>query len=119
MWAELWALRLGIRVARELSLQQDIFELDSKVIVDMIHKKETRIGFLQPLLQEILELLLLPSWRTSVVHAFREANKCADLLANMGHSTSYEGVFFSTSFPSLSLLIQADVQGVCTPRIVS
>lgn len=95
-----------------------IFELDSKVVVDMVHGKTTQISFLQPLLHEITSLLHLPTWDTIVVHIFREGNKCADLLANKGHYAPYEGVYFGTSFPSLSYLLHADFRGVCSPRVV-
>lgn len=73
IWAELWALRLGINLARELALSRVIFEMDSSVVVHMVHYGETPSCFLQPLLQEILSLLQLPGWETSVTHTYREA----------------------------------------------
>lgn len=80
--SELWALRLGIKVAQDLDFPKVIFELDSKAVVDMVHGKTTQISFLQPLLHEITSLLHLPTWDTIVVHIYREENKCANLLAN-------------------------------------
>lgn len=41
----------------ELSLSWIVFELDSKIILDMIYKRTTQISFLQSFLQEILALL--------------------------------------------------------------
>lgn len=114
MWAELWALRLGIQMALDMSLNWVIFEMDSKVVVDMVHNRATQISLLKPPLQEVVHLLNLPSWKTSLVHSYRDANKWADLLANKGHSTSYDGVVLDSSFPLLDLYLLADVRGVCT-----
>lgn len=36
VWAELWTLRLGIKLARELSLNPVSFEMNSQVVVNMI-----------------------------------------------------------------------------------
>jgi len=44
-------------VAHELSHYKIIFELDSKVVVDMVNSKKTDIHFRQPLLDDIVSLL--------------------------------------------------------------
>lgn len=119
VWAELWALRLGITLAHDLNLPWVMFEMDSKVVVEMVHKKDTHISFLKHLLQEVISLFQLPSWRTSITHTYREANKCVDLLANKGHETSYDGVILDTSFNLLDLLLSADARGVCSSRLIA
>lgn len=85
----------------------------------MVQKRCTYISFLKPLLQQVISLPHLPSWRTSLVNVYREANKCADLLANKGHFVSYDGVVLDVCFPMLDLYISADASGVSTPRLVS
>lgn len=57
VWAKLWVLRLGIRMAQDLDLLGVVFEMDSKVIVDMVQYRFTHISFLKPLLQEDLSSL--------------------------------------------------------------
>lgn len=85
--AELWGLRLGIQMAMELNLSRVIFEMDSAVVVQMVKAGGTAFACYRPLLQEIFSLLNLQDWSVSVVHVFREANCCADLLANMGRGS--------------------------------
>lgn len=75
---------LGIKLARQLNLCKAVFELDSKVVVDMVNKGCSDNAYLQPLLHDIIGMLRLPSWDTSVMHAYREANRCADFLARKG-----------------------------------
>lgn len=49
--------RLGIQIALNLEIDQIVFEMDSKVIVDMVHKESTHIRFLKPIMQEVISLL--------------------------------------------------------------
>lgn len=88
LWAELWALRLGIKLARQLHLHSVCFELDSEVVMRMVQTGKTSNLFMQPLLQEVISILHQQDWRTSVIHTYRETSRGADLLANKGHSAA-------------------------------
>jgi ribonuclease HI len=109
IWAEMWALRIGIRIAQNMSLPKVVFEMDSKVIVNMVTSRHTNNAYLSPLLGEIIDLLQHPNWETSITHVYREANRCADFLANRGHSSSFDGnmliclVIRSNSFCMMTL----------------
>lgn len=87
LWAELWAIRLGIKLAQQLQLQQVEFELDSKVVVHLILAGATANVHMQLLLHDIIHSLRQPDLRASVIHVYREANLCEDFLANLGHSS--------------------------------
>lgn len=119
VWAELWGHYLGIKLARQPGLHWVVFELDSMVIVDMVNAEVTANASLRPLLQHISCMLRDPSWRTSVVHTFRETNGCADFLARKGHesSSSFEWVVLDRVCPSLGLLIANYVRGTLLPRV--
>lgn len=82
----LWGLFLGIKLARELSLPFVIFEMDSHVMVNLVSKGSTHNVLVQLMLDDILRLLHLPDWQTSIVLTYHEANRCADFLANLGHT---------------------------------
>lgn len=86
--------------------------MDSKVVVEMVSSRCTNINFLKPLLEEVISLLQLPTWRTSLLHAYREGNRCADLLANKGHDAPFDGTVLDCSFPLLDLYIFYDARGV-------
>lgn len=68
--------------------------------------------FYQPLLNEVLDLLD----DASVVHAYREANRCVDLLANDGHSGPIGWKVFDRASPILALLLREDALGCSIPR---
>ena len=70
--AELWALRDGLLLAKEMGIQQLIVELDALSIVILMNN-ETENLLMEPLLSDCRGLLKeIPSKR--VIHAFREAN---------------------------------------------
>jgi ribonuclease HI len=62
IWAEMWALRIGIRIAQDMSLPKVVFEMDLKVIVNMVTSGHTNNFYLSPLLSEIIDLLQHPNW---------------------------------------------------------
>lgn len=117
-WAEMWALLLGVRLAQSLALPEVLFELDSLSIVQTVKRGYSTVPALQPILVEILSLLRLPDWKTSVMHTFREANRCADLLANMGHGTPYNWTLPDTAPPSLCYFLFSDNAGFSSARSV-
>ncbi|KAL2946825.1 hypothetical protein AAZX31_20G037600 [Glycine max] len=53
------------------------------------------------------------------VHIYREANGCADAIANATHNSQGDVVMFEQSPNILSTLLFADVVGVSTPRLIS
>jgi hypothetical protein len=112
VWAELWALRIGIEMANQLNIKNVIFEMDSLVVVNMVNLGSSPNAFLQPLFHH-------PGWSTSVCHVYREANRCADLLANLGHtSLDFNCNFIDVFSPTLKLLLEDDVRGVSFPRLI-
>lgn len=80
LWAELWGLRLGIKLAKQIGLSWVIFEMDSQVVVDLIKSGGSTLAYLSPLLQEqeVISLLCEPCWQASVTHVYLEANWCAE-----------------------------------------
>jgi hypothetical protein len=56
--------------------------------------------------------------RLEVSHIYREANKCADALANIGCSLDYETLYYDVCPAQLSDLVAADSMGISTPRLI-
>lgn len=113
------APHLGIQIALSLEIDWAVFEMDSKVMVDMVHKEATHIRFLKPIPQEVMlchfsDCLLGELSSTHIM----KANKCAYLLTSKGHNVPYNGVIFHSSFSFLEMQSLADARGVSTSRIV-
>jgi ribonuclease HI len=58
-------------------------------------------------------------WEIIACHSYREANACADALANMRCDHSSKLRVYDQCHASLSTLLQADVMRITTPRVIS
>lgn len=70
--AELWALRNGLAIAKELGLDNLIVEMDALSVVMLMNNNSPNL-LMEPLLSDCRNLLkTIPNKR--IVHTFREAN---------------------------------------------
>ncbi|CAN1140453.1 Putative ribonuclease H protein At1g65750 [Linum perenne] len=58
-------------------------------------------------------------WEVVISHVYREANQCADYLANLGHSYCIGLHLFSSPNASLAHWLRYDLVGVALPRVIS
>ena len=80
--AELWALRDGLILAREMGLNNLIIELDALSVVTLMNNDSANL-LMELLLTDCRNLLKeIPNKR--VIHTYREANQCADALVKLG-----------------------------------
>ena len=90
--AELWALRDGLLLAKEMGLSNLIIELDALSVVLLINNNTINL-VMEPLLTDCRNLLSeIPN--KQIVHIYREANQCADALAKFGASIASSFVIF-------------------------
>jgi hypothetical protein len=58
-------------------------------------------------------------WEIRITHVYREANRCANMLANM-RSEGVSGIaYFENPPPSVVQIVENDVRGVIFPRLIS
>ncbi|CAI0421090.1 unnamed protein product [Linum tenue] len=60
--------------------------------------------------------LLLKQWEVEIHHIYREGNKCADFLANLGHTLDIGIHCIPIDHSELNNLILYDRQGLSEPR---
>jgi hypothetical protein len=63
-------------------------------------------------------MLLALDWEIKVCHSYREANVCADALANMGCEHGPGIRLYDHCHSRLSLFLLADAIGIITPRVI-
>ena len=77
--AELWALRDGLIIVKDLGLSNLIVELDALSVIHMLSSDKPS-PIMEPLLSDCRSLYkAIPNKR--IQHVYREANQCADALA--------------------------------------
>jgi ribonuclease HI len=115
----MWSLVHAMRMARQLQIDQVIFETDSSLVATAFLTPTTAISYPKPLLEEVLNLLNLPNWSASVRHCFREANHCADMLAKQGHEAPFIPAVVNSDYNFLNALLLLDCKDYSVPRLIS
>ena len=116
--AELWALRDGLQLCLQMNAHYVIIELDAKVVVDALNSPNSPNSFSSSILEECRHMAnQLP--QKIFRHVYREANKCADLLARIGLLLDNDFIVFSSPPVDLASVLEADANGVYVNRLYS
>jgi hypothetical protein len=86
MLAELWALRDGLIMVKNLNISKLLVEMDSQVAVELVWGRYSSTNMeLTPILIDCRQLVQSFE-ECSGAHIYREANFCADAMASLGIS---------------------------------
>jgi ribonuclease HI len=117
--AELWGIYEGLRLARRQGVLKLEVQSDSQVIVRSLQDNNNGSSIMGGTLMKRIRDLLKEPWEVKVTHVFREANRCADMLANKGSEGNFEIVFFYHPPLWVRQIVDDDFRGVAFPRIIS
>ena len=87
--AELWALKDGLIVAKQLGIENICIEMDADFIVYLVSNPSVVNLMLEPPLTDCRNLIKTFPNHT-VTHVFKEANGCANYLARMGAELNHD-----------------------------
>ncbi|KAJ8760729.1 hypothetical protein K2173_017824 [Erythroxylum novogranatense] len=113
--AELKTIRQGLHIAWSHGFRHLILETDSMIALTLITTPSSRFDPLEHLVEDI-QAFLHHEWSCRLQHCYREGNKCADLLANVGADSSALLHIYHSPPPSLCLQLDEDYRGVAYPR---
>ena len=113
--AEIWVLQDGLMLIHQMKLPAIIIELDAKALVDALKNPRYGNSVISPLFDD-WKVLISQIPHVRINHVFREANKCADRLANSGHSQASEFCIYSVPPVDLVSFVEADFHGESCSR---
>ncbi|KAK2394949.1 hypothetical protein QL285_056723 [Trifolium repens] len=116
--AELWGVFEGLMYARRMGFLHIELNIDSMTVVKVIKTGNGRNPLGLALVKNIRRLIDL-EWEVHISHAYRESNKCADALANIGCTLENETTYYENCPSQIRELLLADVLGITTPRLIS
>ena len=117
MVAELWGLRDGLTLAKQLNIKKLYVETDAKAMVTLICNPTSIASHpCSSLIYDCRHLLQLFE-EAHIHHIFREGNHCADLLAKEGASSNDNFILYSSPPPFLLYQLHDDSWGVSYPRL--
>ncbi|PNX94270.1 ribonuclease H [Trifolium pratense] len=103
--AELWGVAKGLSYARRLGFTAVELNVDSVVLVQAIKTGRFSSSVGLPLVKHIRRMLE-SDWEIKIEHAYKESNKCAYALANIGCHLDRETIFYdSCPIPIKELLL--------------
>ncbi|KAK2379785.1 Polynucleotidyl transferase, ribonuclease H superfamily protein [Trifolium repens] len=115
--AELWGVLEGLRYARNLGFTRIELNVDSSVVDHVLRRQGNNSPTGSALINQIRRLMDL-DWEVVVKHSYREANKCADVLANIGCTLDSHIMYYESCPSECHLVWSADVLGIATPRLI-
>ena len=115
--AELWALRDGLVLAKEMRLNNLVIELDALSVVVLMNNGSENL-LIEPLLTDCKNLLKeIPNKR--VIHTYYEANQSVDALAKLGAQSLANFVVFCNPSPMVEPILTWDKANMCYNRPVN
>ncbi|GAU17428.1 hypothetical protein TSUD_233050 [Trifolium subterraneum] len=116
--AELWGVLEGLRCARRLGFMYVEMEIDSAAVVKALKDRCVKSPMGAALAKQVWQLLDM-EWNIEILHIYREANKCADAMANLGCSLGYDVILYADCPLPLREMLAFDNMGISTPRFIS
>jgi ribonuclease HI len=115
--AELWGVLEGLKYAWDRGFKFVELDVDSVALVQAIKSGATTSVIGISLIRSICRLVN-QAWEVKIAHSYREANSCADALANIGCSLHLNIVYFDECPSQIRHLIFADSRGITSPRLI-
>jgi ribonuclease HI len=116
--AELWGVFEGLKLAKRRGVTKLDLRIDSEVIVKSLQARKNGSTMGCTLMKKIYKVLE-DFQEVRITHVFREANRCADMLANMGCSNIDNILYFEYPPVEVMQIVDDDYRGVSFPRLVS
>ena len=115
--AELWALRDGLVMAKEMGLNSLVIELDALSVVLLMTNNNANL-LMEPLLTDCKNMLReIPN--KQIVHAYCEANQCTNALAKLGAISLSSFTMFLCPLPVVDNILAFDKANMCYNRLVN
>lgn len=110
--AEVMALVHGLKLARNLQISHLMIQLDNMACVQALQSTSSGSGECAHLINFCRSLISEANWEVKVEHVFREGNRAADLLANLGVTQLSRSELLEEPPLELSRIIDEDIRGV-------
>ncbi|KAL2932186.1 hypothetical protein RDABS01_037596, partial [Bienertia sinuspersici] len=86
--AELKAVAIGLDMAHGMAIKKLVIQMDNKACIEVLNNPDYQGGECFHIINHCRKLLALNSWEVKLTHCYREGNRVADKLANIGVAQS-------------------------------
>lgn len=113
------AVSLGIDMAKEMGITKLEIQMDNEACVHVLKNMEFNGGECCHIINHFRWLLAQDTWETRIIHCYREGNKVADKLANIGVEQTDRLMMYHSPIAEIANLLREDFIGVTTPRLIA
>ena len=113
--AELWGFREGLTIAKGHGFTHIFAETDSEAMVKTLHN-DTETSLSDSTLVADCKSLIRQFQDVKIRHVYREGNKCADFLANMGQDSNWGTTLLDHPPAEIQELLSYDKHSIVTCR---
>ena len=113
--AELWALKDGLSMARNMCVEKLIVNVDALEVVNLLSNTKATNRLTQPIV-DACRTFLQAFQEVQLQHCYRETNKAADFLAKLRHSLSEPFVYYMTPPFGIMEVLSNDANAVLYNR---
>lgn len=110
--AEIMAAMLGLNMAKEMGIPKLVLQMDNEACIQVLKSEEFPGGECHHIINYCRSLISFSGWEVKIIHTFREGNKVADRLANLGVVQEEKVRFFHTSPYEISTLLFEDIMAM-------
>lgn len=114
--AELWGLREGLLLCCNLNIDSLVVEMDAQAVVEVFKNAAYVNNAISPLLDDC-RYLATRFQRIQFTHCYRQANRCADILARMGAIQDVDFISFSSPPVYVYNVFKDDLNGMYFSRM--
>lgn len=105
--AELWGIRDGLMLYKNMNLSAVIVQLDAMAVVQLLASPASTNLPVLPLVDDCKQLLSHIA-QVQIVHCYREANSCVDSLSRIGTDQERPFILYQDPFVDLLELLSSD-----------
>lgn len=109
---------LGLKMARDIRVNKLVLQTDNQACIEAFSKVGHQGGECAHIITRCKMMLAATDWEVRIVHCFREGNRVADNLANIGVTQSEALVYFDAPPQAITQLLREDIMGVALPRFI-
>ena len=112
---ELWALKDGFSMARNMCVEKLIVNVDALEVVNLLSNTKATNQLTQPIV-DACRTILQAFQEVQLQHCYRETNKAADFHAKLGRSLSKPFVYYMTPPFGITEVLSNDANAVFYKR---
>lgn len=117
--AELKAVEMGLELAIRMGISKVMLQMDNQAAILALQGSDDYGGECAHIVQHCRNLIINNSWEVLLRHVYREGNRAADWLANVGVMQNSRMELIQVPPLELGRILHEDLMGVARPRLVA